>query len=47
MKMIKSLLYSTAADVQEQAAAKVEEGKEAASELAAAAQEKGRIYLLI
>jgi hypothetical protein len=47
MEMIKYLLYSIVADVQEQVSEKVEEVKDNASELAATAQEKGKISLLI
>jgi len=47
MEMIKYLLYSIAADVQEQVLEKVDEVKDNASELAATAQEKGEISLLI
>jgi hypothetical protein len=47
IEIIKFLLYSIAADVQEQVSEKVEEVKENASEVAAAAQETGRICRLI
>lgn len=42
MEIIRLILYSIAAELQEQAAEKIEEGKEKASEVAADVQEKGK-----